>query len=173
MRALAAAIIVLLGLVASAWAVNPDEMLADPALEARARAISAELRCLVCQNQSIDDSDADLAHDLRVVVRERLTAGDSDSEVLQYVVDRYGEFVLLRPVLAWHTIALWIAAPLMLIVGCVALVVFAVRRRPLRELGTDGELSAEEEAALASLEAPQGPGQPAAGSKSSDRKVTP
>ncbi|MBK8906641.1 MAG: cytochrome c-type biogenesis protein CcmH [Rhodospirillales bacterium] len=93
-----------------AHAVEPDEMLSDPALEARAREVSKGLRCLVCQNQSIDDSDAELARDLRVLVRERLAAGDSDAAVVDYVVSRYGDFVLLKPPLNWGTIALW-AAP--------------------------------------------------------------
>lgn len=131
-----------------ALAVNPGEMLADPALEARAREISAELRCLVCQNQSIDDSDADLAHDLRVLVRERLTAGDSNDQAIQYIVDRYGEFVLLRPVVAWHTLALWIAAPVLLIAGALAMLLAARRRKPQ----SVAPLTPEEEAALAELE---------------------
>jgi cytochrome c-type biogenesis protein CcmH len=88
-------------------AVEPNEMLADPALEVRARNLSKELRCMVCQNQSIDDSEAPLAHDLRVLVRERLRAGDSDAQVINFLVARYGEFVLLRPQFAWHTAALW------------------------------------------------------------------
>lgn len=88
-------------------AVEPDEILKDPNLEARARSLSADLRCLVCQNQTIDDSDAPLARDLRLLVRERLKAGDSDKEVIAYIVDRYGEFVLLRPALAPHTLVLW------------------------------------------------------------------
>src|SRR5215475_4074657 len=94
---------------APAWAVLPDEMLSDPALEARARALSKELRCMVCQNQSIDDSAAPLARDLRVLVRERLTAGDSDQQVLDFLVARYGEFVLLKPIWSWHTAILWLA----------------------------------------------------------------
>ena len=101
----------LLAIVPAAWAVNPNEMLADPALEQRARDISTELRCLVCQNESIDDSDADLAKDIRVLVRERLTAGDTDDQVRQFLVDRYGEFVLLRPRVEGHTLLLWFAAP--------------------------------------------------------------
>ena len=113
MRWLAALLLVLLTAL-PALAVNPDEVLDDPALEARAREISANLRCLVCQNQSIDDSDADLARDLRVLVRERLVAGDSNAEATQYVVDRYGEFVLLNPVVAPHTMLLWAAAPAVL-----------------------------------------------------------
>ena len=99
-----------------AGSVEPNEALADPALEARARDLSAELRCLVCQNQSIDDSDADLARDLRILVRERLTAGDSDSEVMAYLVSRYGEFVLLRPRLSLRNALLW-GAPLALLMG--------------------------------------------------------
>jgi cytochrome c-type biogenesis protein CcmH len=129
MRTLFASLALLL-LALPALAVNPGEMLSDPALEARARSISEGLRCLVCQNQSIDDSDADLAHELRVIVRERLTAGDTDQQVIDYIVARYGEFVLLRPVVAPHTIALWIAAPLVLIVGGIAIVLAVRRRRP-------------------------------------------
>src|SRR5688572_33507850 len=100
MKALLATLMIVL-LAGPAFAVNPGEALADPALEARARAISAELRCLVCQNQSIDQSDADLAHELRLVVRERLVAGDTDAPVHDYGVARYGEFLTLRPVFAW------------------------------------------------------------------------
>ena len=148
MRALLAAL-VLLWLALPAFAVNPNEMLGDPTLEARARAISAGLRCLVCQNKSIDDSDADLAHEIRVLVRERLTAGDTDDQVRQYLVDRYGEFVLLRPVFAWHTLALWAAAPAILVVGGVVLVVAARRRKAAVESGT--ELTDEERKALDEL----------------------
>jgi cytochrome c-type biogenesis protein CcmH len=101
----------------SAVAVQPDEILSDPALEARARAISAELRCLVCQNQSIDDSNAPLARDLRVLVRERLQAGETDAQVLQFVQDRYGEFVLLRPPLNLSTLLLWLAPILALLLA--------------------------------------------------------
>jgi len=102
---------------ATGLAVEPDEVLDDPVLEARARDISAGLRCLVCQNQSIDDSDAPLAKDLRILVRERLVAGDSDKEVVQYLVDRYGEFVLLQPRFGLHTLILWGALPLLLLLG--------------------------------------------------------
>jgi len=111
-----------------ALAVQPDEILTDPALEARARAISAGLRCLVCQNQSIDDSDAPLARDLRILVRDRLKAGDSDKQIIDFVVARYGEFVLLKPRFEPHTMLLWLAAP---IVGlaAIAIVVLAARRR--------------------------------------------
>ncbi len=104
-------------------------MLADPALEARARNLSKELRCMVCQNQSIDDSEAPLAHDLRVLVRERLKAGDSDAQVMNFLVARYGEFVLLRPPLSWHTAALWGLPPAALLIGVVAIVVIVRRRR--------------------------------------------
>ena len=100
-----------------AWAVQPDEVLSDPALEARARVLSKELRCMVCQNQSIDDSAAPLARDLRVLVRERLTGGDSDQQVLDFLVARYGEFVLLKPPFAWHTALLWLGPPGLLIAG--------------------------------------------------------
>lgn len=131
-----------------ALAVGPDEILPDPALEQRARDISAGLRCLVCQNQSIDDSDADLARDLRILVRERLVAGDSNAEVEQYVVDRYGEYVLLNPRLGTHTILLWAAAPLLLIVGLIALLI--ARRRTVAPT-VPGELTAEEQAALDAL----------------------
>jgi cytochrome c-type biogenesis protein CcmH len=111
------ALIALLGLAPAAWAVQPDEMLKDPHLETRARTISAELRCLVCQNQSIDDSDAPLARDLRLLVRERIQAGDSDSQVLRFLVDRYGDFILLRPPFDAKTYALWLAPLLIFIVG--------------------------------------------------------
>jgi len=117
-----------LWLVVPALAVLPDEVLSDPALEARARDISSQLRCLVCQNESIDESNADLAREIRLIVRERLVAGNTDQEVMQFLVDRYGEYVLLRPVLAAHTIMLWGAAPLVLLIGGVAIAV-AVRRR--------------------------------------------
>jgi cytochrome c-type biogenesis protein CcmH len=117
-----------LWLALPAFAVNPDEMLSDPALEARARTISEGLRCLVCQNESIDDSDADLAHEIRVLVRERLKAGDSDDQVRQYLVDRYGEFVLLKPVFAWHTLLLWAAAPVVLLAG-VVVIALGIRRK--------------------------------------------
>jgi len=146
MRALVAALLVV-WLSLPALAVNPNEMLADPALEARARAISEGLRCLVCQNQSIDDSDADLAHELRVLVRERLTAGDTDTQVVDFIVSRYGEFVLLQPVVAPHTIVLWAIAPLALLGGAAAIVVGLRRRRPVVSAG----LSDDEQRALDEL----------------------
>ena len=145
-RAWLACLLILMSPVA--YAVGPDEVLPDAALEQRARDISAGLRCLVCQNQSIDDSDADLAKDLRILVRERLVAGDTNAEVEQYLVDRYGEFVLLNPRLNSHTWLLWAAAPVLLLVGLVALL-FARRRTPAIPVAEG--LSAEEEAALAAL----------------------
>jgi cytochrome c-type biogenesis protein CcmH len=136
-----------------AWAVQPDEVLPDPALEARARELSKELRCMVCQNQSIDDSAAPLARDLRLLVRERLTAGDSDPQVLDFLVARYGEFALLRPRFNWHTAVLWLAPPGALIGGAFMLFWFARRRpRPAAKASPDGEpLTAAEEARLARL----------------------
>lgn len=112
-----------------ALAVNPDEMLPDPALEARARAISAELRCMVCQNQSIDDSNADLAKDLRLLVRERLKRGDTDQQVFDYLVSRYGEFVLLKPRMTIRNIALWGMPVALILIGGVTLIVLSRRRR--------------------------------------------
>ncbi|ODT79711.1 MAG: hypothetical protein ABS76_19250 [Pelagibacterium sp. SCN 64-44] len=141
------ALMLALCLATPALAVNPDEILPDVALEQRAREISAGLRCLVCQNQSIDDSDADLARELRILVRERLLAGDSDEAVRQFLVDRYGEYVLLNPRLNEHTVLLWIAAPALLLAGLGALA-FAARRRRLPA----GKLSAEEQAALDELD---------------------
>lgn len=103
--------------IRSAWAVNPDEVLSDPVLEKRARHLSTGLRCMVCQNQSIDDSDADLARDLRLLVRERLVQGDTDEQVIDFLVDRYGEFVLLKPRLDKQTVILWSFPALILIIG--------------------------------------------------------
>jgi cytochrome c-type biogenesis protein CcmH len=113
-----------------AKAVEPDEVLQDPALEARARAISHGLRCLVCQNQSIDDSEAPLAKDLRVLVRERLKAGDTDQQIEDFVVARYGEFVLLKPRLSSHTLILWFATPAVFL-AALLLIFLAYRRRSL------------------------------------------
>ena len=100
-----------------AFAVEPHEILKDPALEKRARNLSAQLRCLVCQNQSIDDSDAQLARDLRVLVRDRLKEGDSDPQVMKFLTDRYGDFILLKPPFKWSTALLWLAPPLVLLLG--------------------------------------------------------
>jgi cytochrome c-type biogenesis protein CcmH len=148
MRVVLALLLVLL-MNLPALAVRPDEMLADPALEARARTISKDLRCLVCQNQSIDDSDADLAHDLRVIVRERLQAGDTDQQVVDYLVDRYGEYVLLDPRIEPRTLLLWLAAPALLVAGGVAIVVAARRRR---QLSLTPPLSEEERRVLEEFE---------------------
>ncbi|ORE89856.1 cytochrome c-type biogenesis protein CcmH [Aurantimonas sp. 22II-16-19i] len=136
-------------LVAPAFAVNPDEVLADPALEARARKLSEGLRCLVCQNESIDDSNADLAKDLRLLVRARLEAGDTDTEVIDYLVSRYGEFVLLRPRLDWLNLALW-ATPLVVLFGGAVLAVATVAGRRRRRQAPP-ELSAAEEEAIARI----------------------
>jgi cytochrome c-type biogenesis protein CcmH len=111
-----------------ALAVQPDEILADAALEARARALSKELRCMVCQNQSIDDSDAPLARDLRVLVRERLEAGDSDQQVIDFLVARYGDFVLLKPRFTSHTALLWLMPAVVFVIGALVLVAAARRR---------------------------------------------
>jgi cytochrome c-type biogenesis protein CcmH len=115
--------------VPCAMAVEPDEVLSDATLEARARALSKELRCMVCQNQSIDDSEAPLARDLRILVRERLQAGDSDGQVIDFLVARYGEFVLLRPRFSWHTAVLWLGPAAMLLIGGCAVLVLARRYR--------------------------------------------
>jgi cytochrome c-type biogenesis protein CcmH len=114
-------------------AVQPDEMLSNPALEARARGLSQQLRCMVCQNESIDESDAPLAHDLRVLVRERLQAGDTDAQIFDFLVARYGEFVLLKPRLSWRTVLLWGLPPGLLLTGTALLVIAARRRRSLAE----------------------------------------
>ncbi len=122
------ALVLAVGAATGARAVQPGETLADPALEGRAREISKELRCLVCQNQSIDDSDAELAHDLRILVRERVAAGDSNGEVVNYVVSRYGDFVLLRPPFKAATYALWLGPAVILVIGLVAVAVYYRRR---------------------------------------------
>ena len=129
-------------------ALGPDEILPDPALESRARELSAGLRCLVCQNQSIDDSDAELARDLRVLVRERLVAGDTNDEVEQYIVDRYGEYVLLNPRMGAHTLILWVSAPILLLVGLAALLL--ARRQMVPPAAP--ALTQEEQAVLAELQ---------------------
>jgi cytochrome c-type biogenesis protein CcmH len=126
-------------------AVESNEMLSDPGLEARARNLSRELRCLVCQNQSIDDSEAPLAHDLRVIVRERLKAGDTDTQVMDFLVARYGEFVLLKPRLSWHTLILWGAPPATVLLGIVLLIVASRRRRSALAPETVNLTSAEED----------------------------
>lgn len=133
-------------------AVQPDEVMKDPAQETRARSLSRELRCMVCQNQSIDDSDAPLARDLRLLVRERIGAGDTDSQVIDFLVARYGSFVLLKPRFEPQTFVLWLLPPLALAVGA-GLLLISVRRR--RKAGGGGEtvrpLSSEEQAKLAEI----------------------
>jgi cytochrome c-type biogenesis protein CcmH len=141
----------------AAYAVQPDEIMSDPAKEARARDLSRELRCMVCQNQSIDDSEAPLARDLRLLVRERIAAGDSDGQVIDFLVARYGEFVLLKPRLELHTLLLWLLPPLALAGGGVALWMHS--RRRARSAAADDQdlfkLTAEEEARLQRLIAPE------------------
>ncbi|MDE0172182.1 MAG: cytochrome c-type biogenesis protein CcmH [Defluviicoccus sp.] len=144
----AALLAVLLSVLsAPAASVEPDEILADPALENRARAISKQLRCLVCQNQSIDDSDAPLARDLRIVVRERLTAGASDDEVVRFVAERYGDFVLLSPPFKATTYALWLGPAAIFLVGAAAVAIF-LRRRRAAAPGEEAALSAGDRARL-------------------------
>jgi cytochrome c-type biogenesis protein CcmH len=148
-------VIVAVALVASpsAHAVQPDEILANSALEARARTLSKELRCMVCQNQSIDDSDAPLARDLRVLVRERLQAGDNDRQVIDYLVARYGEFVLLKPRFSWHTALLWLGPAAILLVGALGLFAAARRYRHAHgAVGANGStLTPAEEARLSEI----------------------
>ena len=144
-RAILAALLLTVAAAAPAFGVEPQEQLADPALEARARELGQELRCLVCQNQSIDDSNADLARDLRTIVRERLKAGDSNAQVLDFVTARYGDYVLLRPPLRAGTLALWFG-PVVLLFAAIALLILR-RRRPAEA----APLSAEESRRLARL----------------------
>ena len=143
--------LVLLALTITARAVEPDEVLADPALEARARSLTLELRCVVCQNQSVDDSDAPLAKDIRVLVRERIMAGDSDQEVRDFIVARYGKFVLLRPPLDRETIVLWFG-PVALLLAGFALAYFYVRRLQRRAAAPAALSAAEEEAVTRMIE---------------------
>lgn len=130
MKRLALAVFLLAALAAPAPAVEPSERLADPALEARARAIGRELRCLVCQNESIDESGADLAHDLRVILRERIQAGDSDARAIKYITDRYGDFVLLKPPIEPATYLLWFSPLLLLLIGAGGIAIYLRRHRP-------------------------------------------
>ena len=145
MRPFLAACLFALIAATPAFAVRPDEMLKDPQQEQRARNLSAELRCLVCQNQSIDDSDAELARDLRLIVRERIKAGDNDKQIIDYLVDRYGEFVLLKPRFGWHTLILWGGPFAILLIGGIVIWRQA-RSRPAT--AQEVPLSAEEQAAL-------------------------
>jgi cytochrome c-type biogenesis protein CcmH len=134
---------------APAHAVQPDEIMPDPAKEARARTLSKELRCMVCQNQSIDDSDAPLARDLRLLVRERIATGESDKQVMDFLVARYGEFVLLKPRLELHTLLLWLLTPLVLIGGAGAL--WWQNRRRGKRNADNFALTADEEARIEKL----------------------
>lgn len=142
-------LLLILMLSTPAMAVEPDEILDDPAMELRAREISKGLRCLVCRNENIDDSNADLARDLRLLVRERLLVGDTDQEVEDFVVDRYGEYVLLMPVFKASNAMLWFAGPVLLILGFWISITF-IRRRGVPTGKSDG-LSAEEQAKLDDL----------------------
>jgi cytochrome c-type biogenesis protein CcmH len=150
-RILAGAFALLVVMIGSsaAYAVQPDEIMSDPINESRARDLSRELRCMVCQNQSIDDSEAPLARDLRLLVRERIAAGDSDGQVIDFLVERYGEFVLLKPRLNPHTLLLWLLPPVALAGGGLALWVHG-RRRAKSAMAQD-QLTAEEEARLEQL----------------------
>ena len=143
-----ALLVVMMG-SSAAYAVQPDEIMSDPVNESRARDLSRELRCMVCQNQSIDDSEAPLARDLRLLVRERIAAGDSDAQVIDFLVERYGEFVLLKPRLNPHTLLLWLLPPLALAGGGLALWLHG-RRRAKSAMAQD-QLTAEEEARLEQL----------------------
>ena len=147
MRRLAIILVSLLAIAGSALAVEPDEILKDPVLEKRARVISKRLRCLVCQNQSIDDSNAGLARDLRVLVRERLTKGDSDQAVVSFIVARYGDFVLLRPPVKPTTYVLWFAPGLILLLAGLGTGVFLRRRR----IAVTAPLSEDERKRLKSI----------------------
>ena len=158
MKRIAAALLVLATCALQpAYGVLPDEVMSNPVQEARARDLSRELRCMVCQNQSIDDSEAPLARDLRLLVRERIAAGDSDAEVIDFLVARYGEFVLLKPRFERQTLLLWLVPPFLLVAGGIALW-WHIRRRG--EGGADARfvpLTADEEARLASLTAAETP----------------
>ena len=153
LRAGLAALLLALSLLApgGAQAVLPDEILDDPVLEGRARDLSQLIRCLVCQNESIDTSNADLARELRLLVRERLTAGDSDDEVLDFLVARYGDFVLLRPRMTPANYLLWFGPLALLLVGIGGVALYFKRRRTSPPSPTADRLSAEEEARIASL----------------------
>ncbi|MDE2377681.1 cytochrome c-type biogenesis protein [Bradyrhizobium sp.] len=150
LRMIAAIVALTLLAMPVAHAVQPDEIMADPAKEARARELSRELRCMVCQNQSIDDSEAPLARDLRLLVRERISAGDSNSQVIDFLVARYGEFVLLKPRFERQTLLLWLLAPLALLAGGAALWL-QMRRRAGSGGDVPSPLTPEEEARLAAL----------------------
>ena len=143
------ALLIALLLALPAMAVNPDEVLDDPALESRARDLSVQIRCLVCQNQSIDDSDAQLARDLRVLVREQLVEGKTDQQVLDFLVERYGEFVLLKPAVNQRTLMLWAAPFALLVIG--GIVVFRYTRRRVAVAAPASDLSDAEQAELSRI----------------------
>lgn len=147
MRVFFLAISLLLSLSSAAFAVEPDEMLANPALEERAQALSKTLRCMVCQNQSIEDSAAPLARDLRLIVREHIKAGESDAQIRDFLVARYGEFVLLEPRLSAHTVLLWLVPGMILLAGAAWITLVFVRGNPPQA----SQLSREEEKKLAEL----------------------
>src|SRR5271157_5194755 len=152
MRRLCLVLVVLFAALSSpSLAVQPDEVMQDPVLEARARTLSAGLRCMVCQNQSIDDSDAPLARDIRILIRQRIAGGESNDAVRSYLVSRYGDFILLKPPLKPETLLLWLSAPLTLSAGLAA-VLLARRRAP----AAPPVLSADEERRLASLMSDKG-----------------
>ncbi|WP_372622884.1 cytochrome c-type biogenesis protein [Falsiroseomonas sp.] len=134
---------------------NPDDMLPDPAQEARARALGREIRCMVCQNQSIEDSEVGLARDLRLIVRERITAGDSDSQIMAFLHDRYGDFVLLKPPFAWSTAVLW-ATPLVAVLAGLGLIASMRRRAAQAAAAGPPPLTDEERQRLAALGLPPG-----------------
>lgn len=155
MRLLGALMALMLA-VGTVYAVEPSEVLKDPALEKRARVIGKQLRCLVCQNQSIDDSDADLARQLRGVVRDRLKAGDSNEQIIAFVVSRYGDFVLLRPPVKASTYALWFGPFIILLIAGFGVVVFLRRRRPERATAAAKPLDVAEKERLDALLAEDG-----------------
>lgn len=155
-RGLLLAVLLVASVAVPAGAVQPDEVLTDPVLEERARDISAGLRCLVCRNESIDESHAELARDLRLLVRERLVAGDSDAEAVDYIVARYGEYVLLRPTFDGSSIALWLAGPILLLLG-VGMSVAYVRGRARAAAPTEAGLSAGEQERLDAILRGDGP----------------
>lgn len=141
-------ILILMLLAAPGFAVQPDEVLDDPALEQRARDLSTGLRCLVCRNESIDESNADLARDLRLLVRERLVAGDTDEEAIAFIVDRYGEYVLLKPTVTGSNLMLWLAGPIMLLIAAGVGLVFLRNRAKAQAQGENDGLSAAEKERL-------------------------
>jgi cytochrome c-type biogenesis protein CcmH len=154
MRAIVIALVLALCAVVPARAVQPDEMLADPKLETQARALSAELRCMVCQNQSIDDSDAPLAHDIRVLIRERLLKGDNEEAIKFFLVSRYGDFILLKPPFKAETLLLWGGAPFILIAGA-AFLIAAIRRKGRAALAPAPLTSAEQQRVTSLMNEPE------------------